>query len=65
MKERGREKKATGKANPSTKLCENIVSEIRSLHKSGATHRQISEKYKICLSNVHAIVNYRTWKSIL
>lgn len=65
MKERGREKKATGRSNSSTKLCENIVCEIRSLYKKGMTQRQISEKYKICSSNVNSIIHYRTWKYVI
>lgn len=64
MKERGRERKASGEKCAKSKLTENHVIEIRNLRKNGLKHREISDIFKIGLSTVHYITTYKSWKHI-
>lgn len=52
-----------GEKNPRSKLTAIQVKQIRKKYDSGAyTCRQLSKEYNVDYSNIHYIVNYKSWK---
>jgi len=56
--------KQQGSLNPSSKLNENNILEIRNLHQNGTSVKMISARYKISVSNTYRIVNKELWNFI-
>lgn len=52
-----------GEKNPGAKITQDIVNEIRRLHKEGYALKAISKKYNISKANICLIVNYKTWRN--
>lgn len=54
--------KMSGCKNPSAKLTQEMVNEMRNLYRHHKYNlKQLSEKYKVSKANVCLIVNYKTW----
>lgn len=62
---RGGLKRHHGASNKNSKLTDEQVLEIRSMHKDGITSRKISQFLGIPGTTVHMIVNNQTWKNLL
>lgn len=62
MKERGRERKASGVKNHKSKINMDIARNIRKMHQEGKTHRQIAELVGIKYNTIHYITSGKTWK---
>lgn len=58
-------KKFVGEKNPTAKLTEKIVYEIRGLLSRGENQTKISKKYGLCRETVNKINNKKLWKHLL
>jgi len=53
-----------GQKNPSAKLTENIVIDIRNKHLKGESIRSLAKKHKVARNTVKSIVTRVTWKHV-
>lgn len=58
------EKLARGEQQGKAKLTVDNVREIRSLHQSGLSTRQIGDRYGVNSGTIHDVVHYRTWRHV-
>jgi len=56
--------KISGESNKNSKLTEEIVLKIRSLHEDGYKIRELSELFKISMSHITKIVKREAWKHV-
>lgn len=59
-----RDRQARGGSVGKSKLTEDMVREIRSLHASGMTQKDISDKFPVTQSSVSLIIKRKQWKHI-
>jgi hypothetical protein len=53
-----------GKKNPSAKLSEHQVIDIRNLHNKGLTQTEIAKRFNVSQVNIGLIVNRKNWQHI-
>ena len=59
-----RKRSTIGSANPSAKLSDEDVREVRSLVASGLSHRAVAQRLGLSASNVSLIVSRRRWAHV-
>ena len=52
-----------GEQHPLSKLTWQSVSEIRSLHKEGASMRSLARNHKVCLAAIQKVLSGKTWRT--